>query len=300
MEPAMEQLRRDLKHYATQLEDARHQVRGARRQKDAEREVRQLQASLWDSERHCQLLLEDHARREGELQAKVTELQTLCDNLSRELRVRMMPSLSQSREVRQESVATQTSNSLCFSFQSCQPHEKEDDFVTPVMLQKETESKVRHMEKASQWLEVVNYHQRELEDCANRERSYRERIVLLEKALHKSEATTAELKEELTQREQAFSLEAMNRQHRENEVEIEKSFSGELERLRAEVFETQKSNMKVEQRLEACLGELQQERRERKAIEAELRQLQATWDHNRENGTAKETLRFLKGNSEHP
>ncbi|KEG13415.1 hypothetical protein DQ04_01021160 [Trypanosoma grayi] len=299
MEPAMDQLRRDIQHYATQLEEARRQIRRAKRGKSAEIETEQLRASLAGAIQQRESLEEDFVRREKDLHAEVRRLQDWCNDLTRELQLRAATTVQkneegQKQQRQRQSVAVQTPGS--FLPVPPNPPPTAEDLVAsharPEQLQSRTESADVH--RASQWIEVIDYHQQELEGHAERERAYRDRIMRLEEVLSERDAEITQARTELARREQELSLETVKNQQKEHERELERGFTEVMERLRVEVKEAQMANAKSEHRLETCLNDLQQERKRREATEAELHILQTTYSQRMNGDAAKEMVQLLK------
>ncbi|ORC91851.1 uncharacterized protein TM35_000054470 [Trypanosoma theileri] len=306
MEPAMDQLRRDIQHYMKLLEDARRQIRMFRRGKEADEqnkemeiEVHQLRKSLSEATRHCKFLETEFARREEELRAKVTEVQAQFNEVTSKTKLYDLQDVSLQTDIknRQHSVATQTHASLSQSPQQSH-YTGNNGLVTSEKLQTQQQSPVPLQSNdtnfTTQWLEVVGFHQRELEEHVSRERAYRSRIMSLEEALSERDAEIARINTELMQREQQFSLEELKNQQKEHERQIERRHAEGLEQLRAEMLEAQRVSTATEHRLEMCLRELKEERKLREASEAELRQLQTTCAQRLESGTAKEMMLLLK------
>ncbi|RNF21149.1 uncharacterized protein Tco025E_03592 [Trypanosoma conorhini] len=303
MEPAMEQLRRDAQHYVTLLKDARRQIRQLKRANSEENGVEQLRASLVAARREREMLEADFAKREELLQARVDELESRCEGLCRESQQRELHAVPGREKLRQASVATQTRNTVPhFASPPSSPSPAAAPAAAPLPLEEglvasqtlQQDSAGNDIQRASQWLEVISYHQRELEDYAERERSYRSRILLLEQTLAERVSEAEEAKKELMRREHELSLEAVKSQQREHERKMERSYLEDVEGLRAEVAEANRASSKAEHQLEKCLLELEQERKQREASEAALRRLQEKSAQHMESGGAKEMVQMLK------
>ncbi|RNF02984.1 hypothetical protein TraAM80_06034 [Trypanosoma rangeli] len=304
MEPAMKQLRKDIQHYVTLLEDARRHIWQLRRANREGGGVEQLRVSLLAAERERKVAEADFAKREERFQERVSELEAQCEDLSKELQQRAMYAVSERVKLQQASVATQTPNSLPWSHlsSSLPPSASvtattaalpvEEGLVVSQTLQKDSSG--NDVQRAAQWLELVSYHQRELEDHAERERSYRNRILHLEQTLTERASEAEEAKAELMRREHEVSLEAVRGQQREQERKMERNYLEDVECLRAEVVEANKTSSKAEHHLEKCLIELEQERKQREASDAELRRLQEKFAQGVESGAAKEMVQMLK------
>ncbi|KAH9586523.1 hypothetical protein LSM04_007515 [Trypanosoma melophagium] len=305
MEPAMDQLRRDIQHYMKLLEDARRQIRILKRGKEVdeknnemEMEVLQLRKSLSEATKRSKSIETEFARREKELKAKVAEVQSQFNEVTSQMKLHDLQGvpLQTNSNNQRHSVATQTHPSPLPC--SPQPQYTENGLVNSEKLQAQQQSlaplQTTDTNFTTQWLEVVGFHQRELEELVSRERAYRSRIVSLEEALNERDVEIGRIKTELIQREQQFSLEELKNKQREHERQIERRYDEGLEQLRVEMLEAQRANTATEYRLEMCLKELQQERKLREASESELRQLQATCAQRVEGGAAKEMMHLLK------
>ncbi|EKF32084.1 hypothetical protein MOQ_004074 [Trypanosoma cruzi marinkellei] len=302
MEPAMNRLREDIQHYMTLLEDARRQIRRIKRFNNEEGEVEQLRDSLLSAKRDCASLEAEFTRREEMLQSRVSELQTRCEELSQQLRGEASCAVPEEEKVPKKSISTQTHNSVPYfpPLSSSPPPPPpptaplpvEDGLVASRTFPKDSPRK--DVQYASHWFEVVNYHQRELEDYAERERSYRNRILLLEQKLSERESEMAQVRAELIRRDCEISLESVSNQRREHEKKMVQTHFEDVEHLRAKLFEANNVSSKVEQHLELCLTELKEERRKREASEAELRRLQVLSAQHMETGAVKEMIQMVK------
>ncbi|PBJ79284.1 hypothetical protein BCY84_03242 [Trypanosoma cruzi cruzi] len=299
MEPAMNRLREDIQHYMTLLEDARRQIRRIKRVNNEEGGVEKLRDSLLTAKRDCASLEAEFTRREEILQSRVSELQTRCEELSQQLRGQTSCTVPEGEKLPHKSISTQTHNPVPYfpPLSSSPPPPSaplpaEDGLVASRNFPKDSPRKdVQH---ASQWFEVVNYHQRELEDYAERERSYRNRILLLEQKLSERESEMAQVRAELIRRDCEISLEAVSNQRREHEKKMDQSQFEDVEYLRVKLFEANNVSSRVEQHLESCINELKEERRQREASEAELRRLQGLCAQHMETGAVKEMIQMVK------